>query len=1415
MNSKLYNLTNPQKNIWNTEQYFKGTNINNICGTVYIKEKINFKKLVDSVNLVVKNNDNFNINFINKNNIIYQEIKTSNNYNTEIVSVKNKKELSSLENTMCNQLFSIETNKLFEIKIFQFPNNYGGVVLSMHHLLGDSWTLGLVCKEIISNYKKLLHNENVDKDNYSYIDYINRENKYFESNTCKKDKEYWDNVFKEIPEIATIPSLKKQKKIIDSIAGRSIFNIEKDIMDKINIFCKEENISIFNFLMTIFSIYIGNVSNLDNFVIGTPILNRLNFSDKHTNGMFVSTVPFYVHIDNNLSFIDLAKNIAKDSFSMLKHQQYPYSNILQDIRKKDSSIPNLYNIVLSYQITKTLDNEIPCETHWVFNGNSADDLQIHIVDYNNTGSLDILYDYKKSKYSKEDIKNLHNRIYHIIEQILNNNNISVNDIEIVTEKEKNQLLYEFNDTNVEYPKDKTIVDLFEEQVKKTPDNIAVVFEDQKLTYRELNEKANQLARYLIENGIKSGDIVGIRMYKSFEMIIGILAIIKCGCVYLPINMAYPKDRVEYMLKDSNAVLFLTTESSLNTFKTNLKTLIINLNNELIYSNYENNNLNVPIHTNDLIYIIYTSGSTGNPKGAMICHKNVVRLFKNSHPLYNFSEHDVWTMFHSVAFDFSVWEMYGALLFGGKLILVTDDVAKDANLFLDLLRKEQVTILNQTPTYFYNLLDYEILRKDKNLNLRFIIFGGEALKPKLLKKWHLKYPETKLINMYGITETTVHVTFKELKDKNFNSILSNIGKPIPTLQVYILNKNKKLLPIGVEGEMYVSGDGVCKGYLNKLDLTKKSFIKIPYLNNNIIYKSSDGAFIDKNGDLYYTGRLDKQIKLRGFRIELSEIEDKISHFRGISKCIVLQKNHSDKDSYLVAYIMCNVNIELKKLKVFLNKSMPDYMIPSVFIKINKIPINHNGKVDRTKLLELNYNLLSNSNKYIKARNPFEKAFQKAIQTELNIKKVGIDDDIFNLGADSLSLIRIISKLYSKNYKISIQDIYKNKTIRKINDNISNKLKNIQPENKNYIYYNFPYDFNNTKIRFNNILLTGATGFLGIHILNDIINNTSSNVYCLIRNKDNQPGKTRLINKLKFYFNDTLLKYINKRIFIINGNIANLNLGLSKKEYNILGNKIDLVIHSAAIVNHYGNDNIFESINVTGTKNIIDFCNEFKIKLNYISTISISCMYLLENQLSETFSEHSLYIGQSYKNNIYIKTKFEAEYSIWEAMQKGLNVIVYRIGNIMPRSYDSKFQDNINQNAFFNRFKTFIYLKSYPKSISDYEIDFSPVDFCSKIITTIMQYNSSYNKVFHIINNNTVNLKKLFSSLNLNEVEDKKFLNILKNSNNNFGLINDITNNISLKPNVVVDSSYTLKYLLNLNIKWPTISTDYLNNFINLL
>ena len=1033
-NKELFELTNPQKSIWYTEQFYEGTTVNNICvsGTLY--GKIDEELLKQAINNVVKQNDSFRIHVIQEKNDVRQYIADYEKFNIDVEYINNESEVKQIEKSEAKFKFNIIDSDLFKFKLAISKGNFACIILTVNHLIADSWSLGLVIQEIIKNYNALKNNEDFVPDTFSYLDYIKSEKEYKNSKKFENDKTFWNQTFSTIPEQATIPCSINGVKNVSYNAKRLGFELDRDIVSKINSFCRENGISTFNFFMAVFSIYIGRVSNIDDFVIGTPILNRSNFKEKHTTGMFISTVPVRFDNINDVSFKSLAGSVATKLMGILRHQKYSYNSILEDIRSKNGNIPNLYNILISYQITKAFDGSLgDYKTDWIFNNYCANDFNIHIYDINDTGSLIIDYDYLIDKYSEDDVIDVHNRIINMINQVLDNNDINSSDIDIVTPEEKDKILNVFNNTNVDYPRDKTIVDLFEEQVEKTPDNIAVVFEDKKLTYKELNERANQLARYIINQNIKPGTVIGLRLNKRLEMTIGILAIIKVGCCYLPINMQYPEDRVNYMLTDSNAQLLLGTQDSLEDMKINLQTIDINLENDYIY-NYDSKNLGIKISPENLIYIIYTSGSTGKPKGAMLCHRNVVRLFKNDKFLFDFDENDVWAMFHSVAFDFSVWEMYGALLFGGKLVLVSDQVAQDPELFLELMRKEHVSVLNQTPTYFYKLLKVELEKEDTDLSVRYIIFGGEALKPNLIKGWYLKYPQTKLINMYGITETTVHVTFRELSEADLDSHSSNIGVPIPTLHVIIVDKNLKLLPFGTIGEMCVLGEGVFKGYLNREDLNKTKLVTIPEYSNKLIYRSGDTAIMHKDGHLEYMGRIDNQVKIRGFRIELGEIEEKILKYSNIETCIVTKKVDEFDRELLCAYYIKNGPINISALRILLNKNLPAYMIPQYFIEIEKVPININGKTD-FKALPLPQNAQTGT-EMVKPRNKIDSYLIETYEKYLHVNNISLSDSFFELGGDSLTAINI-SEIVSKdlNVEVTVKDILNKNIIMDLSDYIS--------------------------------------------------------------------------------------------------------------------------------------------------------------------------------------------------------------------------------------------------------------------------------------------------------------------------------------------------------------------------------------------
>lgn len=786
----MYNLTNPQKSIWLTEQFYKNTPMENITGCVTVLEKLNLKALQKAINLFVEKNDSFRLKFILKDDNVFQYLSSFSEFEIENILVKTNHDVKKLENQMSNTVFEVLDNLLFSFKTFTFPDGHGGYILTAHHLIYDAWTASLVGTEIINFYEKIINAESLDDiSNPSYIDYIVSEQEYLKSEKFKKDKEFWNGIFNSIPEIATIPSVNGNSQELSCKSKRKQFIIPEETISLINKFCKENKASIFNFFMAVFSLYISRVSSLNDFTIGTPILNRGNFKEKQTTGMFISNIPFRVCVNNDISFAQFLSNISMDFLKIFRHQKYPYQYLLEDLRKQDSSLPNLYNVALSYQNARTNAqiSSVKYESEWVETNYIADDMDIHIYDMNDTGNINIAYDYLTSKYSIDDICFIHARILHIINQILENNEINLKDIEIVTPDEKKKLLYTFNNTKMDYPKDKTISQLFEEQVEKTPDNIAVVFGDQQLTYRELNERANSLANYLRNNGITRNDIVGIMVNRSLEMLVAILAVLKSGACYIPIDPEYPQDRIEYMLNNSNAKMLLTFKKLESKVNFDNK-LFIELDNKLYTSNRENlKNMNKP---EDLAYIIYTSGSTGLPKGVMLKHNNINNFIYGMCNIVDFNTTKTIVSVTTISFDIFVLESLLPLQKGLKIVIANENEQNDIRLFNSLCLKNNVNIIQTTPSRFQVLISNSN-ELDYLKNITDILVGGEAFPKALLNSLKKVLPsKANIYNVYGPTETAVWSTAKNLT----NEFSITIGKPIANTRCYILDNNKKLLPV---------------------------------------------------------------------------------------------------------------------------------------------------------------------------------------------------------------------------------------------------------------------------------------------------------------------------------------------------------------------------------------------------------------------------------------------------------------------------------------------------------------------------------------------------------------------------------------------------------------------------------------------
>ena len=925
-----------------------------------------------------------------------------------------------------------------------------------------------------------------------------------------------------------------QRPAIQSFEGNTIdLFINNDLTKQIEKLSHALGVTPYMLLVSAYYILLSKYSSNDDIIIGTPVVGRDIADTYNLIGMFVNTLALRQQIDSKIPFKEFVLQVKENLLNSYKYQTYPFDELVSKLNiKRDTSRNPLFDTMFIYQNNGFKEIEldgIKAKYYTPDINISKFDLSVEAVP--NKEGIKLSFEYAKKLFTEKFIEELSSHYINIVKEILKNINTKIKDINMFSKEEENKILNQFNETKVEYEEKKSISQAFEEQVEKTPDNVAICFGDKELTFKELNEKANSLARYLREKGIGRNDIVGIMVSRSLEMIIGILAVIKAGGAYIPIDPAYPQDRVEYMLNNSNAKILLT-QNKLNKKVDFENKVFIDLSNKDVYSYLTDNleNINIP---EDLFYVIYTSGSTGRPKGVMITHKTITNFTNYCNNYVEYLKNNTYQTVLSittVSFDIFFFETIISLQKGLKVVIANENEQLTPKLLNDLIEKHNVTITQSTPSVmqiFVNNIEEMPLLK----NLKYITLAGEQLPLELVKNLH-KIANAKVYNGYGPSET-YYVTFTEMNDE-----IITIGKPIDNSQIYILDKDLKPVPIGSIGELYMSGYCVAKGYLNNEELTKKSFIENPFIPGTIMYKSGDLGKYTEDGNIICLGRVDHQIKIRGQRIELGEIESVILKYPNIKNVTVVKQTIQNREC-ISAYYLSDKRIAINELRKYISHTLPRYMVPTYFIRLEDFPYTPNGKIDK-KALPLPKEVLNVSDeKYVAPKTELQRKLAKIWEKVLNTSPIGINDNFFELGGDSILAMNLNIELLKITNRLNYSDIFRFPTIAEQEEKINSKEDSLMFSKIENLSDNYVYVLKNTKNKEKikawhprNILLTGGTGFLGIHILQEFIENEEGKVYCIVREEPGITGKAKLHQKLNYYFGNKYDDLIGKRIFAVN-------------------------------------------------------------------------------------------------------------------------------------------------------------------------------------------------------------------------------------------------------------------------------------------
>ncbi|WP_025742940.1 non-ribosomal peptide synthetase [Aquimarina pacifica] len=924
------------------------------------------------------------------------------------------------------QPFNLEKGPLLRASLLRRSDTEYEFYFNMHHIISDGWSLKILMNDIITNYKALLNNNEkaIPSLGIQYKDFANWQNINLTSDKSKEDKTFWMETLQ--GEIATLdlPSTKIRPSLM-SHSGYSLgMKIPSEVTNRLQNYCVEKGTSLFMGLLASWNVLLHRYTSQNDIVLGSPVSGREHTELANQIGCYVNTIALRNQICSNSNFDQIIKQIKESTLKAYAHQTYPFDQVIDALEiESNPSRSKLFDILLVFQEEEEMSVAKGKQEGLIIDGGhkkSKLDLEIVCHKGNNEIFLELIYN--TDVYEKEMIERVLSHYLVLLEKIIDTPEIGIGNIDYLLPKEREQL-QSFNDNDFDYQSDKTILDLYQIQLGKNSDAIAIQYEDRKITFLELDHISSQFANYLTATySITKNQIVAVRQDRSEWMLISILAILKTGAGYLPIDPEYPQERLNFIKEDSQYILCVDRKEVDNFLE----------HQKLWDTNFQYKESS----PEDLAYVIYTSGSTGVPKGVMNNHSGLYNRLMWMKDDLLITEEDKILQKTPYTFDVSVWELIMPLITGCRLIFAKPEGHKDPIYLQEIIKNTQVTILHFVPSMLSAfLLD---VSQEQCSSLKHVVCSGEALSKETVQEFKEKLPTISIHNYYGPTEAAIDVTAIDLTKENIDNGVT-IGAPVANTNIYITNDVLREQPIGVVGELIIGGVQVARGYLNREELNKDKFIKSPFKQGEKLYKTGDLARWLPNGTIEFVGRKDSQVKIRGNRIELGEIEKSIQKSNLIKNAVVLVKKNPNNALQLVAYVVANKNFDKDLVQRFLMDQLPSYMVPSIWIELSEMPLTSNGKINRKALPEPNLSL-EDRNENVGARNKNESKLIHLWQEVLGVENIGIHDNFFHIGGDSIIAIRLISKINkSFNLCLGVDQLYKNQCIADFSKNITSTEK----------------------------------------------------------------------------------------------------------------------------------------------------------------------------------------------------------------------------------------------------------------------------------------------------------------------------------------------------------------------------------------
>ncbi len=1368
----------------------------NIPALVRFPKGTDVQLLEKSIETIIKSHPQFFVHFDSEGGEIVQIVDTD----QPVVITKSQYSEAELEKYKVEFVrpFNLRQGPLYRMEIVTTEQSVY-LLIDVHHLIFDGGSVDLFLNQLCD----LMNGKEIEAEAISYANFVADEKAAENTPSYIEAKNFFNERLGKVEGVTEVPS--DLTNPLDQGTVSEVFcKMDFNAMEE---FCKKNNLSSSHLTLAAVFYALSRFTNNEQICITTISNGRSDLRISNTTGMFVNTLAMSAQIGEQ-NVMDFLKDTGKNFDETLTHEKYPFAQIAADY---DLSA----EIMFAYQMG-VIDQ-------YVVNGQK---LEIESLELNTPkfriafyiqekeGVPGVMVEYDNGRYSHSLMQSLAQSVCNAVKVFIHHPEMALQQVSLL-DAEQTAVLDSFNQTDVPYDDTQTIVSLFRKQVEQTPDNMAVVYHDHKYTYREVDEISERIAGYIVAQGLVNEDVVSVLIPRCEWMAIVSLGVLKAGCAYQPLDPSYPAERLNFMMQDANAKLLIADEELRPVVdEYQGKVLLTKDIEQLSAVNYQ---LSTPILPSSLFIMLYTSGSTGTPKGCQLEHGNLVAFCHWYQRHYGLTAADRVAAYASYGFDACMMDMYPALTCGACVYIIGDDIRLNLPDLNDYFNTQGIT-----HSFITTQVGYQFVTNVENHSWRCFAVGGEKLSA-------LNPPTSyKMYNGYGPTECTIFTTNYWVKDYELDI---PIGKPLDNLKLYIVDKQFNRLPIGAAGELWVTGPQVSRGYLNRPEKTAETYLKNPFSDDPKharVYRTGDIVRYLPDGNIQFVGRKDGQVKIRGFRIELKEVEAVIRQFPGIKDVTVQAFDYENGGKFIAAYIVSDQQVDIKALNAFIGEQKPPYMIPASTMQIDSIPLNQNQKVNR-KALPTPV-MQASDREYVAPANDTEALFCRIFSEILSMDKIGANDSFFDLGGTSLMVTRVIIEADKAGMHVAYGDVFANPTPRKLAALVTGStVVNTDDEDVTKFDYSAINNLlnNNTLENFRsgerqslgNVLLTGATGYLGIHVLQELIQSDAQNIYCLVRDKDMEGAEHRLKTLLFYYFESTYDELFGKRIHIILGDVTNDLTTLVQA-------KIDTVFNCAAVVKHFSEGTEIEDVNIGGAQRCVDLCLKTGARLVHISTYSTSGLNVNDTMAPDhIFTEQRLYDGQ-YLGNQYVHSKFMAERVVLQSMaENGLSAKVIRVGNLAARTSDGEFQINFTTNSFMGRIKVFNMLGCFPYSLYESKVEFSPIDEVAHAIILL----SSTPKaccVFHAYNSHEQFLGDVLSGFNnlgtdIRLVEDEEYNATMESAGNDpqkaktlssLLAYQDMAHGMRVKQ-VVVSNPYTTQVLYRLGFKWSPTTWDYVDRMLN--